>query len=79
MLLSQYAYIVLTGVFFKSRESEAALLHALGASCNCLSLLQVRQSAWLLQFPLLCGVHSYPRRILSREGAVRSDIPESAQ
>lgn len=42
MLLSQYAYIVLTGVFLSSKESEAALLHGLGASCTYLFLLQVR-------------------------------------
>ena len=42
LLLSQYAYTVLMGVFFSSKESEAALLHGLGASFTYLFLLQVR-------------------------------------
>lgn len=41
MLLSQYAYSVLTGVFLSSKEFEAALLHGLGATFNYMFLLQV--------------------------------------
>ena len=63
MLLSHHAYTVLTGVCL-SNESEAALLHALGASCNYLFLLQVRRHVWLLQSPLSCIVQLYPRKLL---------------